>query len=716
MKPSPSLEPIRSYWLAPICVLALLVVLRGTGVQFAETLERSWLDRALRFRAAEIPPPANAGVEERILHSRERGFARPLDERIRFVEINMDETIAARFAQEGEYAASAKALETMAALGPRVIALDILYSYGREQDQRILADTIRKINAGGTTKIVTPAEMLADKDALMHSVPAAGGDALPFGFVNVDPDPDNNWRQYRLVRQFQGQTLPSLALAAFSASLPEMLAVKPSDGRPGVMEWKTLTEDGDIAVSTVDDASFFLNLPHSYYNDDYDRRAGISQRVWTIPQLEAQLAKQGEPSPLQDAIVFFGYGKDFDGKPTAHGAGEPGMVLHATALNDLLHGTDLKRLPLWADILTLLLAALVATFCFAWAKRQTRLLTLGILGLVVIAAGSWSLIWFGHLIPAAVATALLWTLAFFGEIFRRWAVEQKERTQRDAMLGFYFSPAVLKQVIKDLGMIRPRGGEMAALLSDLRGFTTYCETMPVERVFELLNRLFETETTAALRENGSLSRFAGDQFLAYWGAPEPCSDSADRAMRAALEIYRGLKARQDSPQADEIDGMLNIGIGLHYGPALVGHVGSRQYRDYNIVGDLVNTTARVESQTKNYHAPILATAEFIQALTIKPEAVCLDHVQVKGRQRPVCLHGVLTEPTDAVRALAAEYTAAFTTYEKGGFAEAGKAFEKLTGCGENMLAASAGLLAKRCAELAQDPPQDWMGVYVLKDK
>ncbi len=175
------------------------------------------------------------------------------------------------------------------------------------------------------------------------------------------------------------------------------------------------------------------------------------------------------------------------------------------------------------------------------------------------------------------------------------------------MLGFYFSPAVLKQVMQNLDMIRPRGGKVAVLLSDMRGFTTLCESGEVERVFELLNRLFAVETDAALRENGSLARFCRRSVPRLLGAPEPCDDAADRALRAAVEIQDALRSRREAPTADELDSWLHIGIGLHYGRALVGHVGSRSYRDYNLVGDTVNTTARIESLTKNYAAAVLAS-------------------------------------------------------------------------------------------------------------
>ena len=79
--------------------------------------------------------------------------------------------------------------------------------------------------------------------------------------------------------------------------------------------------------------------------------------------------------------------------------------------------------------------------------------------LILLGIGGWLLIWFGHLFVPTVGASLVWALSVFGEVGRRWAHEQRERTQRDAMLGFYFSPAVLKQVTQDLDMIRPQGNE-----------------------------------------------------------------------------------------------------------------------------------------------------------------------------------------------------------------------------------------------------------------
>lgn len=690
-----SFDAVRRPWFSPLVILFLLVIIRVFAPGIAEQPELFWLDQALRVRA-------------------ELDLATPLDDSIRFVELSMNDEIARRFAENGEYATAASILRTLASLGVRVIAVDIIYAYGRAGDQAVLANTVEEINAGGLTTVVLPVstEPQAKSPHLLRSLPLAGGDKFIQGVVNATAD--NNWREYSLVHRFEDRTLPSLALAAFSASRSGPLVPKRvADGR---MEWKVLGSGGKAETVSADESRLFLNLQHSYYDDRIDRSNGLSGRVWTIAALEALAARNsGDRSPLHDTIVFFGYDAEVDSKPTTHGDMEPGMYLHGTALNDLLHGTAIRPAPLWLDLGLYLLVALLAAGAFSVIERKRWLVIVAFTGTLVLLVGGWFAVWRLNLLPGTINTTLLWAVAVVLEVGRRWTFEQRGRLQRDAMLGFYFSPAVLKQVTQNLDMIRPQGNEVAILLSDLRGFTTLCETQPVERVFELLNRLFAIETEAALREDGSLARFAGDQFLAYWGAPEPCGDAADRALRAAVEIQRSMKARRDNP-ADDLDSWLRIGIGLHRGRGLVGHVGSRSYRDYNIVGDSVNTTARLESQTKNYRAEIIASGEFIEDLSDPPAHLLVDRVQVKGKAKPTDLHAVFDELPESRAEGCRQYESAFGLYVAGSFAAAEDGFAALTGHPCETIATSAGRLAARCRALLETPPPEWDGVYQLTSK
>lgn len=695
----PTFDPVAAPWFFPFLVLAALLSFRWFLPGVAEKPELFWLDLALDARARA-------------------GWSEPLEPEIRFVQLSVDDEIARRWAVDGEYATAAGFLKTLAALDARVIVVDIIYARGREEDQRVLAEAIREIHETTSTRVLlsTVIERQNGQPYLLRSLSRAGGEEFDEGIVNVPAD--RHWREYQLVHTCEGETLPSLALAAYGASRPSALA--PKVAGEGEMEWKAL-EGGKAVTRRADGSRVLLNLRHSYYDpQEYDKknlnlphRAG---RVWTIAELEQYAASKPADSALRDTIVFLGFDAETDGKPTTHGPMEPGMYLHGTALHDLTHGTAIRPAPLWLDLVLHFAVALLAVAAFSRVRSIGWLIASAAAGVAAILGFGWLAIltpgW--QVLPAAISAALLWGASVFLEVGRRWSFEARERTRRDAMLGFYFSPAVLKQVMQDLDMIRPRGGEVAVLLSDLRGFTSLCETGRVERVFELLNRLFAIETDAALRENGSLARFAGDQFLAYWGAPEPCDDAADRALRAALEIHTALEARRESPDADELDGWLRIGIGLHHGRALVGHVGSRSYRDYNIVGDSVNTTARIESQTKNYAASILASGEFIAALSEKPPALLVDRVQVKGKSRPTELYAVFAGGGEEEGRRA--YEAAFRLYESGDFAAAAAAFEALAEHPHATLATSARLLGERCREYDATPPPQWAGVHELRSK
>jgi class 3 adenylate cyclase/CHASE2 domain-containing sensor protein len=683
-------DPVRMPWFFPLLVLGFIAPIRLFAPAVAEKPELFWLDEALRARVA-------------------LDLAEPLDPAIHFVELSMNDEIASRFAEDGEYATAAAVLRTLASLGPRVIAVDIIYAHGRAADQAELARAVREIEAGGRTRVVLSLST-EHGGRIERSLPLADGEKYLQGVVNVTAA--RNWREYRMVHRVKEESLPSLALAAFSATRAGPLA--PKEIKPGQFEWKTIGPEGKAVSAAADDSRVFLNLPHSYFEDRFDRRAGIEERFWTIAELETR-ASRGEET-LRDATVFLGFDVELDGRPTTHSAREPGMFIHGTALNDLLHDRSIRPAGRVADLTLYGLVALLAAATFSLVKRKRWLIVIAIAGIVILLLGGWLAVWYLHLLPGALNAAMLWGGAVLLEIGRRWTVEQRERTHRDAMLGFYFSPAVLKQVIQNLDMIRPQENEVAVLLSDLRGFTTLCETQPVERVFALLNRLFAIETDAALIEDGSLARFAGDQFLAYWGAPEPCRDPADRALRAALGIQRALNERREAPEADDLDGWLRIGIGLHRGRGLVGHVGSRSYRDYNLVGDSVNTTARVESQSKNYAAEVLASGEFIADLSFFPAHLLVDRVTVKGKALATELHAVFDEyPADL--AIGCErYRAAFAHYAAGGFGTATASFDELADHSHETIATSARLLAARCRDLAANPPLEWDGVFELTSK
>lgn len=96
------------------------------------------------------------------------------------------------------------------------------------------------------------------------------------------------------------------------------------------------------------------------------------------------------------------------------------------------------------------------------------------------------------------------------------------------------------------------------------------------------------------KSGGTLDKFVGDATMAFWGAPLPMGDPVYAAAKTALDIVRGSEALS-AKLKNEIGEELRVGVGVHFGPAVVGNMGSERRMDYTAIGDTVNTAARLES-------------------------------------------------------------------------------------------------------------------------
>jgi class 3 adenylate cyclase len=173
--------------------------------------------------------------------------------------------------------------------------------------------------------------------------------------------------------------------------------------------------------------------------------------------------------------------------------------------------------------------------------------------------------------------------------------------------------------------------EVTVLFTDIVGFSSLAEQLEAAAAAALLNRHFELLAGCVAETEGTVDKFLGDGMMAFWGAPVPQPDHAERAVRAALLIRDRL--REAGAPA------LRLRLGIHTGPALVGNIGSRDRLNYTLVGDTVNVAQRLEQLGKEI-APmgdvvILAsgtTAAHAQALcTVEP----LGPRQLRGRDETV---------------------------------------------------------------------------------
>ena len=157
------------------------------------------------------------------------------------------------------------------------------------------------------------------------------------------------------------------------------------------------------------------------------------------------------------------------------------------------------------------------------------------------------------------------------------------------------SPNVAEQVISGKLDIKKGGIQVpiaTVFNSDLRGFTRMSEATTAEKMVELLNEYFELMVECIFKYEGTLDKFMGDGIMAFWGAPAFHADDAVRCVQCALEQMDVLD-QLNAHRASLGEVPLAVGIGIHTGPLISGYVGSSKSLSYTVIGDTVNTSARL---------------------------------------------------------------------------------------------------------------------------
>jgi adenylate cyclase len=165
----------------------------------------------------------------------------------------------------------------------------------------------------------------------------------------------------------------------------------------------------------------------------------------------------------------------------------------------------------------------------------------------------------------------------------------RQEVERRAQLSRFLSAAAVDEVLSGRMNVNMEGAaaEVTVLFADLRGFTTISAAMRPEEVVRFLNQFFQEAVDAIEKHHGIVDKFIGDCVMALWGAPVPKEGDARNACKAAVELVeRASRIRVGGRP-------LEVGVGVHTGPAVVGALGSRQRMDYTAIGATVNLSARL---------------------------------------------------------------------------------------------------------------------------
>ena len=215
---------------------------------------------------------------------------------------------------------------------------------------------------------------------------------------------------------------------------------------------------------------------------------------------------------------------------------------------------------------------------------------------------------------------------------------QKELLARENLTR-YFAPQVAERIANSREAAR-LGGEkrpIAVLFSDIRGFTPLSETMNPDDMASLLSEYFTEMVECVFRHDGTLDKFMGDAVMAQWGAPIASGNDADKALLAAVDMMRAL-TKLNAKWRTEGRPQLQIGIGLNFGEAFAGNIGSERRLEFTVIGDTVNIAYRLCGAAEA--GQILITEDMRRALATTPSLRSCAPMELKGKSQPVPVYRV----------------------------------------------------------------------------
>ena len=409
----------------------------------------------------------------------------------------------------------------------------------------------------------------------------------------------------------------------------------------------------------------------------------------------------------------------YDLRNTALENNYPGPEIHLTMLANLMENNFLKNIDGESKNLVYILAVTGIALSLIWSHFGA-LVSAALFFLIigsVVSIDYWLFVE-KNLVSTNVLLILQVFIIYVAITVFRYFTEERKKKELKSTFSKYVSPAIVDEVLKQPDNLKLGGRKqrMTVSFSDVRGFTTISEKLPPVELAQLLNDYLSPMTDLVFKNKGTLDKYMGDAIMAFFGAPIFYKDHAAHACRCALQSLEKLKELQKEFAARNLP-MIDIGIGINTGEMSVGNMGSNIVQSYTVMGDAVNLGSRLEGINKEYGTRIIIS-EFTYN-DVKEQFCCreVDRVRVKGKLEPVRIYEVLCEgqPSPEMNAWLSEYKKGYEFYSLKNFHEAKNCFEKTKQLrGEDPL---SDVYIERCDEyIAEPPPSDWDGVYVMKTK
>jgi adenylate cyclase len=333
--------------------------------------------------------------------------------------------------------------------------------------------------------------------------------------------------------------------------------------------------------------------------------------------------------------------------PTSTARQMPGAEVQASAIATVLRGLPLRSSAAWLDL------ALIVLLGCATPLATLRFGSIATVGLALALAAAFAVavqVAFdnGHVVSFVYPLGAL-ILSAAGALSVQLVTVAFERERVRDLFSRFVPENVVDEVLASAGGELRLGGvqrEGTVMFTDLRGFTTFAETLTPDRVIEVLNRYLSEMSDAILDHGGTLVAYMGDGIMAVFGAPIVQADHADRALSTAREMLAVRLPRFNGwLREQELGQGFRMGIGLNSGRVMSGNVGSERRVEYTAVGDTTNVAARIEQLTKGTPHQLMLSRATKEALTAQPDDLAfVDEIELRGRRTEIAIWALAEEP------------------------------------------------------------------------
>jgi adenylate cyclase len=501
-------------------------------------------------------------------------------------------------------------INTLSEDGARIIAFDILFSETSPDDEELAAAIKRAGNVilpyAGTTESKQTGE-----EEIIGPLRVFEESALATGHAYMIPDDDGVVRRLPLLIPHGDRYESSLALTTIANYLR----------RPRVFDSPPDEKHVTMAGREIPLQSYAMLINYT------DKPSSVGFK--TVPY--ADVLRGAVASDIfKDKIVIIGitalgFGDTYW---TPMGQALSGVEIHAQAMNTILSGGFIKPASSSITYVSILLFALICGLATLRFRVVWSALSAVLLFVIYFLAAFY---YFGQgLLLNTFYPPLSLVAIFLGVNLYNVTSERIEKREIAKTFGRYVSPTVATKILNTVndGSLKLGGEEspVTVLFADARNFTGFCEKTSPQVLVSTLNRYLSVIIEAILQCDGMVNKFGGDSVMAVWNAPISCPEHALSATRAAVNAQQQISALQlKAPHLPKME----FGIGVNSGKAIVGNMGSLDRLEYSIIGDTVNTAARLSAVAPG--GKVWIGSETFEHVKHQFEVIPLEPLALKGK-------------------------------------------------------------------------------------